>query len=337
MSKTTLTRREVVAGATAFSAAAVTTATAATAEPAPAMNAGLPIEMTIPEKRKAEVLGHKMAYIERGSGDPIVFLHGNPTSSYLWRNIIPHLEDQGRCIAPDLIGMGDSDKIPPTTSDGRDGRYRFVEHRRYLDAFLEAVGANQDVTFVIHDWGSALGFDWAFRHPEHVKGIAYMEAFVRPLSLAEMSFPARMMFRGFRSGLGEFLVFDLNLFVEQVLPSSIMRELRQEEMDAYRRPFEGPDENRRPVLTWPREVPFDGEPADTHDIVSRFSEWLPKSPIPKLLIHAEPGALLQGERLQYARTFANQEEVGVKGIHFIQEDAPHEIGQAVADWRRKVG
>ncbi len=284
------------------------------------------------EKQFRDVLGQRMAYVETGDGAPIVFLHGNPTSSYLWRNVIPHLESRGRCIAPDLIGMGDSAKLPPTSEDGRDGRYRFVEHRRYLDALLDELGVQEDVTLVLHDWGSALGFDWARRHPERVRAIAYMEAIVRPMRMADLDLVPRLMFRAMRGPLGELLVIRMNLFIEQILPMSVQRELSEAEMDAYRAPYRAGGEDRRPLLTWPREIPFDGEPADTHEILSAYSQWLPTTSFPKLLITAEPGAILTGDALAHARSFANQTELAVEGIHFVQEDAPDEIGRGIATW-----
>ena len=278
------------------------------------------------EKHHAEVQGHQMAYVEMGEGDPILFLHGNPTSSYLWRNVMPHCRDLGRCLAPDLIGMGDSDKL----DDSGPGSYRFIEHREYLDGFLEAVGATDRVTFVIHDWGSALGFDWAHRHPDAIRGIVYMEAIVRPLTWDSWPDQARELFQGFRSPAGEEMVLDKNVFVEAVLPGSILRSLTDEEMAEYRRPFAEAGEGRRPTLTWPREIPIDGEPADVHDIVAAYADWLASSEVPKLLVHAEPGAILQGPQLEFCRTFPNQTEITVPGIHFVQEDSPDEIGQAVA-------
>ena len=281
------------------------------------------------EKQRVEILGSQMAYIDEGRGDPIVFLHGNPTSSYLWRNVMPHLEGQGRLIAPDLIGMGDSAKLPDSGPD----RYTFVEHRRYLDALLETLGVNENVTFVIHDWGSALGFDWSNRHRDAVKGIAYMEAIVKPLSWNGWPEAARGVFQGFRSEAGEAMVLENNVFVERVLPGSILRKLSDEEMAEYRRPFAEPGEARRPTLTWPRQIPIEGEPADVVEIVSRYAEWLAASDVPKLFVNAEPGAILAGEVREFCRSWPNQQEVSVKGIHFVQEDSPHEIGEAVASWR----
>ena len=279
-------------------------------------------------KQTARVLGRTMSYLEAGSGDPIVFLHGNPTSSYLWRNVIGHLAPQGRCLAPDLIGMGDSDKLPGSGP----GSYRFVEHRRYLDALLDELGVTERVTLVVHDWGSALGFDWANRHRDAVKGIAYMEAIVRPVGWSDWPEAARGMFEGMRSDAGEDMILTKNLFVEAMLPASVLRTLSDDEMDVYRAPYREPGEDRRPTLTWPREIPIDGYPADVHEIVADYADWLSSSTVPKLLVNAEPGAILNGSLLEFARTWPNQQEVTVRGSHFVQEDSPEDIGVAVARW-----
>lgn len=284
------------------------------------------------EKKRLRTLGLEMAYVEIGEGDPIVLLHGNPTSSYLWRGVLPHLAPLGRCVAPDLIGMGDSDKL-----DGSGlGRYRFAEHRRHLDALLEALGVEDRVTFVAHDWGSALAFDWANRHRAAVRGLAYMEAIVRPLAWAEWPEASRRVFEGLRSESGESMILERNLFVERVLPGSIMRRLDDAEMAEYRRPFLEPGEGRRPTLAWPREIPIEGEPADVAEIVGAYAAWLRESPVPKLFINAEPGAILTGAQREFCRAWPNQTEAIVPGIHFIQEDAPDEIGRAVADWLRAL-
>ncbi|MCO5322521.1 MAG: haloalkane dehalogenase [Microthrixaceae bacterium] len=278
-------------------------------------------------KYTMNVNGLEMAYHESGQGESVVFLHGNPTSSYLWRNIIPHISGRYRCIAPDLIGMGDSAKLPNTGA----GSYRFVEHRRYLDELLDRLALGDSVTLVLHDWGSALGFDWARRNDRRIAGIAYMEAIVRPVEWSDWPEAAREIFEGLRSDAGEKMVIEDNLFVEAVLPGSIMRELSTEEHDQYRRPFRVP-EHRRPTLTWPREIPLAGEPADVVEIVREYSEWLPGTSFPKLFINAEPGAILTGAQREFCRTWKNQTEVTVSGIHFIQEDSPDEIGKAIHDW-----
>jgi haloalkane dehalogenase len=297
-------------------------------------DAMVPISSEFPyAKAAASVRGLRMAYVDEGEGDPIVFLHGNPTSSYLWRNVMPHLADQGRLIAPDLIGMGDSAKLPQSGPDS----YTFVEHRRYLDELLSQIGVTDRVTLVLHDWGSALGFDWALRHPAAVLGIAYMEAIVGPISGWD-SWPeaARNIFQGFRSEAGEQMILERNLFVEGVLPASVQRTLSEAEMDAYRRPYLEPGESRRPTLTWPRQIPIAGEPAETTEIVAGYAQWLRTSDVPKLLVLADPGAILVGEQLEQCRQWSNQTEVTVAGNHFCQEDSPDEIGTAIASWRTSL-
>lgn len=283
-------------------------------------------------KKYISVHGKTMAYVEMGGGDPIVFQHGNPTSSYLWRNVMPHLQDQGRCIAIDLIGMGDSDKLEASGPE----RYTFEEHRHYLDAALEALGVSQNVTWVIHDWGSALGFDWSNRHRDAVAGIAYMEGIVRPVTWEEWPEAARGVFQGLRSPAGEEMILEKNVFVERVLPGSVLRSLNDEEMTVYRRPFAERGEGRRPTLTWPRQIPIEGEPASVHLIVSDYADWLAESQVPKLFVNADPGAILIGQQREFCRSWPNQEEVTVTGNHFLQEDSPDEIGRAIADWRRRT-
>ncbi len=278
-------------------------------------------------KQFVEVDRKSMAYHETGEGDPVVFLHGNPTSSYLWRNIIPHVAPKARCIAPDLIGQGDSDKLDDTSADS----YRFVHHRHYLDGLLDALDLGDHVTLVIHDWGSALGFDWANRNRDRIGGIAYMEAIVRPVTWEEWPEQARPIFEAFRSPAGEEMVIEKNLFVEAVLTGSMIRDLTEEEKNEYRRPFLVP-EHRRPTLTWPREIPLEGEPADVVQIVSDYAEWISQSDIPKLFINADPGAILTGPQREFCRSWPNQTEITVVGNHFMQEDSPHEIGKAIADW-----
>jgi haloalkane dehalogenase len=274
------------------------------------------------ERHRIAFLETEISYVDTGAGEPVVFLHGNPTSSYLWRNVIPHVEGLGRCLAPDLVGMGDSGAAP-------DGSYRFVDHARYLDACFEALGLT-NVTLVVHDWGSALGFYWAYRHPERVRGIAYMEAVVRPLNWEEWSDSSRHIFQDLRSEAGEEMVLEKNLFIEGILPSAVLRDLTEEEMNVYRRPYLEPGESRRPTLTWPRELPINGEPEDVVSIVEDYSKWLAQSDVPKLFVNAEPGAILTGSQREFCRTWPNQEEVTVRGAHFLQEDSPHEIGEAVA-------
>jgi haloalkane dehalogenase len=276
------------------------------------------------------VLDSAMAYVDTGSGDPVVFLHGNPTSSYLWRNVIPHVAGLGRCLAPDLIGMGESGKAAG-------GSYRFVDHARYLDAWFDALGLTRNVTLVGHDWGGALGFHWAHRFPDRIKSLIYMETIVRPMKFeAEWPVGAQNIFRAMRSPAGEEIVLTKNVFIERILPSSVLRGLTDAEMTVYRRPYLEPGESRRPMLTWPRQIPFDGEPADVTAIAADFAHWLASSPIPKLFINAEPGVIQVGAQREFCRSWPNQKEVTVKGAHFIQEDSPHEIGQAIAEFLRAL-
>jgi haloalkane dehalogenase len=279
------------------------------------------------QKKRQRVQGLEMAYVDEGQGDPIVFLHGNPTFSYIWRNIIPHVQGLGRVLAPDLIGMGDSQKLP----NSGPGSYTFVEHRRYLEALLEALGVRERITFVVHDWGSALGFDWSYRHPDAVRGIAYMEAIVKPYTWSEYPEAARKLFQALRSPAGEQMVLEQNSFIEFNMPAGIVRKLSEEEMNEYRRPFAEPGEGRRPTLTWPRQLPVDGEPADVTEIVTAYAEWLSHSDVPKLYIQGEPGRL-QPSQHEFCRTWPAQREVIVPGLHNLQEDSPDEIGQAIANW-----
>ena len=281
------------------------------------------------EKHFKVVNRKRLAYIEEGHGDPIVLLHGNPTSSYLWRNVIPELTASGRVIAPDLIGQGDSEKL--SVSEGP-GRYTFEVAYEYLAGLLSELDAEQNVVLVGHDWGSALGFHWARNHSDSVRGIAYMEALVSPVEWSEWPEAARGIFQGFRSEKGEDLVLSRNLFVEAVLPNSIIRKLTDEEMDHYRAPFSTPDD-RQPTLNWPRQIPIDGEPVEMVELVTEYGRWLEQSvTLPKLFINAEPGSILVGRQRDYCRTWPHQKEVTVPGKHFIQEDSPSEIGQAIAEW-----
>ena len=284
------------------------------------------------EKKKIIIKNKTMSYIDEGEGDAIVFQHGNPTSSYLWRNVMPHLEGQGRLIACDLIGMGDSEKL---TNSGPNS-YSYFEHRDFLFALLEELNIGSKIVFVIHDWGSALGFDWSFQNQERVQGIAYMEGMVKPFTWAEWPENATKVFQGFRSEAGESMVLDKNIFVEKVLPSSIMRELADAEMSEYRRPFLNSGEDRRPTLSWPRQIPIQGEPKEVVEVVQNYSEWLVSSDLPKLFINADPGAILIGKQREFCRSWPNQEEVTVKGTHFIQEDSPDEIGKAVSNFVSKL-
>jgi haloalkane dehalogenase len=278
--------------------------------------------------RYATVLGKRMAYVEAGHGDPIVFLHGNITSSFMWRNVMQHLEGLGRCIAIDNIGQGDSEKLAPSGP----GSYRLVEHQRYVDGLLETLGIGRNVTLVVHDWGSQLGFTWAHHHPDAVRGIAYVQALVGNFTWDQWPPEVQALFRRFRSPEGEELVLQQNFFVERILPAMVMRRLTEAEMDEYRRPFRNPGEDRRPTLTWPRELPIEGEPADVLAIIQRNSAWLGASRIPKLFINAEPGAVLVGKHREICRAWPNQTEVTVRGLHYVHEDSPDEIGAAIRNW-----
>ena len=280
------------------------------------------------QKHFQDVDGKRIAYVDEGEGGPIVLLHGNPTSSYLWRNVIPELVGSGRVIAPDLIGQGDSEKLP--ASEGP-GRYGFLTAYHYLSGLLAALGLDRDVTLVVHDWGSGLGFHWASQHPDAVKAIAYMEAIVMPMTWDDWPEAARGIFQGFRSEKGEDLILKRNRFVEAVLPGSVLRGLTDVEMAHYRRPFEL-EEDRRPTLNWPREIPIEGEPAEMVRLVEHYGRWLAASPVPKLFVNADPGSILIGRQRAFCRSWPNQTEVTVKGSHFLQEDSPVEIGQAVARW-----
>jgi haloalkane dehalogenase len=283
-------------------------------------------------KRFTEVRGLRMAYADEGVGDPIVLLHGNPSSSYQWRNVIPHLAGLGRCIAPDLIGMGDSAKLP----DSGPGSYTLTEHRAYLDGLLQELDVRDRVTLVLHDWGSALGFDWACRHKEAVRGIAYLEAFVATIpSWDDWPPEAVTFFRAIRSEAGEAMVLDDNLFVEQVLPSEVLRGLTEAELAVYRRPYLRPGEDRRPTLSWPRQVPVAGEPADVAEVIQRYAAWLAETSVPKLFVEAVPGVMFESHRAT-ARAWPAQQHVTVRAGHFVPEDAPDELGAAIATWLRTL-
>jgi haloalkane dehalogenase len=273
-----------------------------------------------------------MAFLDVGEGPAIVFQHGNPTSSYLWRNIMPHCAGLGRLIACDLIGMGDSDKLVPSGPD----RYTYAEQRAFLFALWDQLGLGSGVILVVHDWGSALGFDWAFQHRDRVAGIAYMEAIVTPLLWADWPGNARGAFQGFRSPGGEEMILDKNMFVERVLPGAIMRPLSDAEMAEYRRPFAAPGEDRRPTLSWPRQIPIEGSPADVVAVVEDYAHWLSSTELPKLFINGDPGSILVGRQREFCRRWPNQTEVTVPGLHFLQEDSPDAIGRAVADFVRRL-
>ena len=286
----------------------------------PSISASFPFE-----SHYVDVLGSRMHYVDEGEGEPILFLHGNPTSSYLWRNVLPHLTPHARCIAPDLIGMGRSDKP--------EIRYRFFDHMRHVEGFIEALGLER-FTLVMHDWGSGLGFHYAARNPQQIRGLAFMEAIVRPLRWDDFPPDFKVGFRLMRMPfIGWFLVSLNNLFVERILPMAIVRTLTEAEMDHYRAPFPTVP-SRRPVRQWPRDVPIDGRPEEVHAIVAEYSLWLQQTPIPKLLLHATPGGLIPAPTVEWCRAnFPNLETVDLgEGLHYLQEDHPHRIGEAIATW-----
>lgn len=282
-------------------------------------------------KKEAEVLGATMAYVEHGSGDPIVLLHGNPTSSYLWRGVIPELADSGTCIAPDLIGMGDSARV----AEGPDA-YTFEMHARYLEAFLEVLGIDSNVTLVGHDWGGPLLFEWGRKNPSSVRGVVYMETIVTPLTWDDWPETARGIFSAMRTTAGEEMVLDKNVFVERILPASVLEPISDADMEVYRRPYLDQGESRRPTLTWPRQIPIEGEPAVVHAVVEANEIWLADAGVPKLFIDAEPGSIIGDRVREKVRKWPNQIEVKVPGIHFIQEDSGTDIGKAIASWLQSI-
>ena len=284
------------------------------------------------ERKLITIKGRQMAYVDEGQGDAIVFQHGNPTSSYLWRNIMPHCEGLGRLIACDLIGMGESEKLENSGPD----RYTYAEQRDYLFDLWDQIGVGDNVIFVIHDWGSALGFDWSNQNRDRVQGLAYMEAVVKTLNWSDFPDLGRKVFQGFRSEAGESMILVKNMFVERVLPGAVIRDMTEAEMNEYRKPYLAEGEDRRPTLTWPRQIPIEGEPENVCRIVDDYGAWLAQSDVPKLFINAAPGSILTGEQREFCRTWPNQTEVKVNGIHFVQEDSPDEIGQAVAEFVRGI-
>lgn len=284
------------------------------------------------EKKFKEINGKRMAYIDEGQGDAIVFQHGNPTSSYLWRNVMPHVEGLGRLIAADLIGMGDSDKL----DDSGPHRYTYKENREYLFKLWDELDLGDRVILVIHDWGGALGFDWANQHRDRVAGIVHMETVSVPMEWSDFPDEVAQAFRGFRSPEGDTLVLENNIFIEGVLQGITQRKLSDEEMEHYRRPFRNAGEDRRPTLTWPREVPLAGEPADVVAIINDFDSWLAESDVPKLFINADPGVIQRERVLEVVRSWPNQTEITVPGSHFVPEDSPHDIGKAIATFVSKL-
>jgi haloalkane dehalogenase len=293
---------------------------------APEISADFPFE-----SKYIEIRGSRIHYIEEGSGDPILFLHGNPTSSYLWRNIIPHVVSQGRCIAPDLIGMGKSDKP--------DIGYCFFDHAEYIESFIQEMGL-ENITIVIHDWGSGLGFHYAMRHENNIKGIAFMEAMVAPVPSWDMFSDAfQEIFKAFRTpDVGWDMIVNNNMFVEQLLPGGVARGLTEEEMKHYREPFEDPA-HRKPVWVWPNELAIAGEPADVVEAIDAYSKKLQASDVPKLLFYATPGAILPEPMVEWCRqNLKNLKTVDIgPGIHYVQEDNPHLIGRELADWYASLG
>lgn len=283
------------------------------------------------KKKKVQVLGSTMAFVEHGSGDPIVLLHGNPTSSYLWRDVIPELSELGRCIAPDLIGMGDSARV----AHGRDA-YRFEMHANYLEALLEVLSANENVTLVGHDWGGPLLFDWGRKNPDSVKGVAFMETILTPLTWDDWPESATGIFQGMRSDAGEDMVLTKNVFVERILPGSVIDPISEKDMEVYRKPYREPGESRRPTLTWPREIPIDGEPADMVQVIEANEAWLAGAEVPKLFINADPGSIVGDRVRERVRSWPTLDEVTVRGVHFVQEDSGSEIGRAIAEWLREL-
>ena len=286
-------------------------------------------EVDLYERKRVQTLDSEMSYLDVGAGDPVVFLHGNGTFSYVWRNIIPYVKPLGRCLAPDLMGCGNSGKIPGSS-------YRIVDQARYLDAWFEALDLGERITLVLHDWGGPLGFDWARRHQDQIKGIAYMETLVQPLNWDDWPEIRKDLFRQFRSPMGEEMVLRDNFFLETI-QTRMLRNLTEKEMDTYRQPYLEPGESRRPTLTFTRECPIGGEPADVIEMINRCGEWLSASQLPKLFINAYPGSILTGRQRDFCRTWPNQKERTVQGIHYMQEDSPHQIGEAISDFLKSIG
>jgi len=279
-------------------------------------------------KKYQEIRNKKMAYVDVGSGDTFLFLHGNPTSSYLWRNIAPHVEDLGRVVIPDLIGMGDSDKLDGVDNEG----YKYHGQYGYLTELFDQLDLGNNIHLIIHDWGSAMGFQFARENPDRIKSITYMEAIVMPLTWEQWPDAATKIFGLFRSEAGEELVLEKNFFVERILLADSATGYTDEEKAEYIRPFINAGEDRRPTLTWPRQIPLDGDPSEVVEEVRKNSEFHKDSEIPKLFINADPGSILVGEQREFARTWKNQTEVTVSGNHFVQEDSSEEIGSALRNF-----
>ena len=285
--------------------------------------------MTANEQPKSKVLinNKSMSYVDIGSGETMLFLHGNPTSSYLWRNIIPFFSGIKRCVAPDLIGMGDSDKL----DSNKVGSYNFFEHKKWLNDLLDKLNLGNKIILVIHDWGSALGFDWASKNIERLAGIIYMESIVCPLDWNDWDTKSAPLFKAFRSEAGEKLIIEKNIFVERVLPGSVLRGLTEEEMNVYRKPFLK-KEDRRPTLDWPNQIPIEGSPKEVVKIVHDYAQFFLNNNVPKFFINADPGAILIGKQREFCRSWPNQSEITVPGSHFIQEDSPNLIGEGILKW-----
>ncbi len=281
-------------------------------------------------KKNLLINNKKISYVDEGKGSIFVFIHGNPTSSYLWRNIILKLKHHYRCIAPDLIGMGESDKLDNPSQEN----YSLKEHIKWFDSFIKKIDIKKKIILVIHDWGSAIGFDFANKYPDRIEGIVYMEAIVCPMKWSDWPENATKVFQLMRSEAGEELILEKNIFVERILPSSILRKLSDEEMSQYRKPFLKAGSDRQPTLSWPRQIPLDDEPREVIDIVNEYSDFMKKNHIKKLFINAEPGSILIGRQREFCRNWLNQEEVTVKGLHFIQEDSPFEIAKAIKEWHK---
>ena len=279
-------------------------------------------------KKYKNIKNSKMAFIDEGSGDTFLFLHGNPTSSFLWRNIAPHVEDIGRIVIPDLIGMGDSDKLEGVDNPG----YKYHGQYSYLTALMDELDLGNNIHLIIHDWGSAMGFQFARENKDRIKSITYMEAIVMPLTWDQWPDPATKIFGLFRSEAGEELVLEKNFFVERILLADSSTGYTEEEKSEYIRPFINPGEDRRPTLTWPRQIPLDGEPSEVVEEVRLNAEFHKESDIPKLFINADPGSILIGDQREFARSWKNQTEITVKGNHFIQEDSSEEIGAALRNF-----
>ena len=279
-------------------------------------------------KKYKDIKNSKMAFIDEGSGDTFLFLHGNPTSSFLWRNIAPHVEDIGRIVIPDLIGMGDSDKLEGVDNPG----YKYHGQYSYLTALMDELDLGNNIHLIIHDWGSAMGFQFARENKDRIKSITYMEAIVMPLTWDQWPDPATKIFGLFRSEAGEELVLEKNFFVERILLADSSTGYTEEEKSEYIRPFINPGEDRRPTLTWPRQIPLDGEPSEVVEEVRLNAEFHKESDIPKLFINADPGSILIGDQREFARSWTNQTEITVSGNHFIQEDSSEEIGAALRNF-----